>query len=103
MRTERDGFSGSHRVLHWLMAIMVLTMLFIGVSMVSTLRPRYLTLISIHKPIGIAILALAVLRLGVRWRLGAPPLPDDLPRAQDPRLPSIEKRSLAVRIARRCA
>jgi cytochrome b561 len=82
MRTERDGFSGLQRVLHWLMAIMVLTMLFIGVSMVSTLRPRYLTLISIHKPLGIAILALAVLRLGVRWRLGAPPLPDDLPRAQ---------------------
>ena len=50
MRTERDSFSGLQRVLHWLMAIMVLTMLFIGVSMVSTLRPRYLTLISIHKP-----------------------------------------------------
>ena len=32
MRTERDGFSGLQRVLHWLMAIMVLTMLFIGVS-----------------------------------------------------------------------
>jgi cytochrome b561 len=82
MRTERDGFSGLQRVLHWLMAIMVLTMLFIGVSMVSTLKPRYLTLISIHKPLGISILVLAVLRLGVRWRLGAPPLPDDLPRAQ---------------------
>ena len=82
MRTERDGFSGLQRVLRWLMAIMVLTMLFIGVSMVSTLRPRYLTLISIHKPLGIAILALAVLRLGVRWRFAAPPLPDDLPRAQ---------------------
>jgi cytochrome b561 len=82
MRTERDGFSGLQRVLHWLMAIMVLAQLFIGVSMVTTLKPRYLTLISIHKPLGIAILALAVLRLGVRWRLGAPPLPDDLPRAQ---------------------
>jgi cytochrome b561 len=82
MRTERDSFSGFHRVLHWLMAIMVLTMLFIGVSMVSTLKPRFLTLISIHKPLGIAILALTVLRLGVRWGLGAPPLPDDLPRVQ---------------------
>jgi cytochrome b561 len=39
-------------------------------------------LISIHKPLWIAILALALLRLGVRSRLGAPPLPDDLPRAQ---------------------
>jgi cytochrome b561 len=82
MRTERDGFSGIQRALHWLMAIMVLAMLFIGVSMVSTLKPGYLTLISIHKPLGIAILALAVLRLGVRWKLGAPPLPDDLPWAQ---------------------
>ena len=82
MRTERDGFSELQRVLHWLMAIMVLAQLFIGVSMVTTLQPRYLTLISIHKPLGIAILALAVLRLGVRWRLGAPALPDDLPRAQ---------------------
>ena len=25
MRTERDGFSGLQRLLHWLMAIMVLT------------------------------------------------------------------------------
>jgi cytochrome b561 len=82
MRTERDGFSGLQRVLHWLMAIMVLTMLFIGVSMVSTLEPRFLTLITIHKPLGIAILALAALRLAVRSRLGAPPLPDDLPRIQ---------------------
>jgi len=62
MRAERDGFSGLQRVLHWLMAIMVLAQLFIGVSMVTTLQPRYLTLISIHKPLGIAILALAVLR-----------------------------------------
>ena len=75
-------FSGLQRVLHWLMAIMVLAMLFIGVSMVSTLNPRFLTLTSIHKPLGIAILALVVLRLGVRWRLSAPPLPDDLPPVQ---------------------
>jgi len=82
MRTKRDCFSGPQRVLHWLMAIMVLAMLFIGVSMVSTLKPRFLILISIHKPLGIAILALAVLRLGVRLRLGAPALPSDLPRTQ---------------------
>jgi cytochrome b561 len=82
MRNERDSFSGAQRVLHWLVAIMVLAMLFIGVSMVSTLKPSFLTLIAIHKPLGIAILVLAVLRLGVRLRLGAPPLPDDLPQTQ---------------------
>jgi cytochrome b561 len=82
MRTEPRRFSILQRVLHWLMAILVLAMLFVGVSMVSTLKPGFLTLIAIHKPLGIAILVLAVLRLGVRWGLGAPALPDDLPRAQ---------------------
>jgi cytochrome b561 len=64
------------------MAIMVLVMLFIGVTMVSTLRPRFLTLIAIHKPLGIAILVLVFLRLGVRLKRGAPPLPSDLPSIQ---------------------
>jgi cytochrome b561 len=82
VRTEPDRFSDLQRALHWLIAIMVLAQLFIGLSMATTLQPRFLTLISIHKPLGIAILALALLRLGVRLRLGAPPLPDDLPRAQ---------------------
>jgi cytochrome b561 len=35
------------------MAIMILIMLFIGVAMVSTVKPRFLALISIHKPLGI--------------------------------------------------
>jgi cytochrome b561 len=47
--------------------------------MVSTIKPKYLTLVSIHKPLGIAILVLALIRLAVRLRSGAPPLPDDLP------------------------
>ena len=54
-------------------------MLFIGVGMVSTVMPKYLTLVSIHKPLGIAILVLALIRLAVRLRYGAPPLPADLP------------------------
>lgn len=78
MTVRKDSFSPLQRVLHWLMAIMVLAMLFIGVAMVSTLKPRFLTLIAIHKPLGVAILALALLRLGIRLRRGAPPLPSDL-------------------------
>src|SRR5580658_9703938 len=61
------------------MAVCILTMLFIGVGMVSTVMPKYLTLVSIHKPLGIAILVLALIRLGVRLGYGAPPLPLDLP------------------------
>src|SRR6202040_470825 len=72
-------FTPLQRLLHWLMAVCILAMLFIGVGMVSTVMPKYLTLVSIHKPLGIAILVLAVLRLAVRLRYGAPPLPADLP------------------------
>jgi len=72
-------FTPLQRTLHWLMAAMVVAMLFIGVGMVSTLHPKFLTLLSVHRPLGIAILVLAVFRLGVRLWRGAPPLPSDLP------------------------
>jgi cytochrome b561 len=72
-------FTGLQRFLHWLMAACILTMLFIGVGMVSTVRPTYLALVSLHKPLGAAILLLAIIRLGVRLRNGAPALPADLP------------------------
>jgi cytochrome b561 len=38
--------------------------------MVSTVKPKYLTLVSIHKPLGIVILVLVLVRL-VRLRYGA--------------------------------
>ena len=75
----RRRFTPLQRLLHWLMAVCILAMLFIGVGMVSTVMPKYLTLVSIHKPLGIAILVLALIRLAVRLRYGAPPLPADLP------------------------
>src|ERR1700760_5025967 len=75
----RQRFTPLQRLLHWLMAVCILAMLFIGVGMVSTITPKYLTLFSIHKPLGIAILILALIRLVVRLRYGAPPLPIDLP------------------------
>jgi cytochrome b561 len=76
---DRQRFTPLQRLLHWLMALCIVAMLFIGVGMVSTVMPKYLTLVSIHKPLGIAILVLALVRLAVRLRHGAPPLPADLP------------------------
>ena len=76
---RRIRFTAWQRVLHWLMAACLLAMLFIGVGMVSTIRPTYLTLVSIHKPLGIAILVLVLIRLALRLRYGAPALPADLP------------------------
>jgi cytochrome b561 len=79
MIADHQRFTALQRLLHWLMAVCILAMLFIGVGMVSTVMPKYLTLVSIHKPLGIAILILAVIRLFVRLRYGAPSLPADLP------------------------
>jgi cytochrome b561 len=72
-------FTPLQRALHWLMAVCILAMLFIGVGMVSTVRPDYLTLVSIHKPLGIVILVLGLIRLVVRLIYGAPPLPASMP------------------------
>jgi cytochrome b561 len=72
-------FTPLQRLLHWVMAICTLAMLFIGVGMVSSVAPKYLTLVAIHKSLGITILVLALIRLVVRLRYGAPALPADLP------------------------
>jgi cytochrome b561 len=72
-------FTGLQQLLHWLMAACILAMLFIGVGMVSTVKPVYLSLLSLHKPLGMLMLLLAVIRLAVRLSSGTPPLPADLP------------------------
>jgi cytochrome b561 len=72
-------FSLLQRLLHWLMAICIIAMLFIGVRMVSTTTPSYLPLIRTHETLGMAIFVLVWIRLALRLRLGAPPLPSDLP------------------------
>jgi len=52
----REALPAAHsRILHWSIAVMALAMRFIGIGMVSTLRPRFLTLISMHKALGIAV------------------------------------------------
>jgi len=79
MTTSRKRFTAPQRLLHWLMAICILSMLFIGVGMVSTVTTKYLTLVQIHKPLGIAILVLALIRLSLRFVFHTPALPADMP------------------------
>ena len=67
------------RLLHWLMAIGILAMLFIGVGMVASVSERHQWLIQIHKPLGVALLALACIRLGTRLYKGVPALPAAMP------------------------
>lgn len=82
MNTTHTSFSVAARVLHWTMAVLILAMLFIGVGMVATVSSKQPWLLAIHKPLGIAILVLAVARLVVRLRNPPPPLPPDLPQVQ---------------------
>ena len=74
-------FNLTARVLHWTMALMILTMLFVGIGMVASISLRP-TLVSLHRPLGIAILLLVIVRLWNRLRHPPPPLPADLPPIQ---------------------
>ena len=60
---------------------MVLTMLGVGVAMVASLA-HYHLLVSVHRPLGIAILALVVVRFVNRLLNRPPPFPATLSRAE---------------------
>ncbi|GJD51713.1 Cytochrome b561 [Methylobacterium crusticola] len=81
MRSAQQ-FSAFSRLIHWAMAAMIIAMLFIGVGMVTSPTGRYAELVSIHKPLGIAILALVVVRIVNRWANRPPPLPRSVPQLQ---------------------
>src|SRR5262249_18982311 len=81
MSAERTQFTPLSRLLHWLMAAMVLTMLCIGVAMVASLAD-YHTLVAIHRPLGIAILVLVVVRFVNRLLSRVPPFPATMSRAE---------------------
>src|SRR5437899_1929041 len=74
-------FPAVSRLLHWTMAVMVLIMLCIGVAMVVSLGD-YHALVSIHRPLGIAILILVVVRFVNRLINPPPPFPDTMSRAE---------------------
>jgi cytochrome b561 len=79
MPNSSTQFSLLSRILHWLMAAMLLAMLFIGVSMVASLG-NYYRLVAIHRPLGIMILVLAAVRLTNRMLTKLPPFPATMSR-----------------------
>jgi len=72
-------FSLLARLLHWSMAVGIVAMLFIGVGMVASVSERHQWLVQIHKPLGVALLALVCIRLGRRLAKGVPALPAGMP------------------------
>jgi cytochrome b561 len=81
MSPQRRQFAAFSRLLHWTMAAMVWTMLGIGVAMVASLAD-YHVLVSIHRPLGIAIFVLVVIRFVNRQWTAIPPLPSTMSRAE---------------------
>ena len=81
MSIHRLQFAAFSRLLHWTMAAMVLTMLGIGVAMVASLAD-YHVLLSIHRPLGIAILVLVVVRFVNRLLNPPPPFPATMARTE---------------------
>jgi cytochrome b561 len=79
--TNPPQFALLSRILHWLMAAMLLAMLFIGVSMVASLG-NYHALVAIHRPLGIMILILAAIRLINRMFTTLPPFPPTMSRRE---------------------
>ncbi|MGF6884686.1 cytochrome b561 [Nocardia sp. GAS34] len=67
------------RCLHWIMAVLVITMLFIGVFMVGSISDFHL-LVTIHEPLGLAILVFALIRIVWRLRHTPPPWPPGMTR-----------------------
>ena len=82
MNVQPRFFAPLARLLHWLMALMVIAMLFIGAGMVASVSERHEWLLNLHKPLGIAILLLVIVRIIVRVTTQTPPLPADLPAVQ---------------------
>src|SRR3981189_1932365 len=80
--TTKTSFPAASRLLHWIMAPMIVAMLFLGVGMPASVSARYDLLVSIHRPLGIAILVLCVVRTVYRCINPPPELPDALPSLQ---------------------
>lgn len=85
MSTETSApparFTLPSRLLHWSMAAMVIAQLLLGVTMVASLS-YYPLLLAIHRPLGVAILAFAVIRLANRLTHRPPPFLATMSRAE---------------------
>lgn len=74
-------FALPSRLLHWLMAPMVIAQVLIGMTMVAALS-YYPILLAIHRPLGVLILAFAVIRLANRLTHRPPPFLSTMSRAE---------------------
>jgi cytochrome b561 len=69
-----DRWGPVSQLLHWTIVVLVVGMAIIGLSLDSLPKtPKYFWVYDLHKSTGLAVLALAVVRLGWRLYAGTPP------------------------------
>ena len=83
LKNPADRWGGVSQLLHWSIALLILTIGVVGLVMGELPRtPKYFWVYTAHKSLGITVLALVLLRIGWRLYAGAPrPLPG-IPRWQ---------------------
>jgi cytochrome b561 len=80
---ESPTYTATARVLHWITAALVLTMIPIGLIMANfSLGPTGDVLYDIHRSIGAVLIPIVLIRLAYRLANPPPPLPDDIPAIQ---------------------
>jgi cytochrome b561 len=76
-------YSPAQKWLHWSMALLILVMVTVGVTMVNLADgPLKNRLYELHKSVGLIVITLAVIRIAVRVRRGAPSIEPGVPEWQ---------------------
>lgn len=76
------SYPASAKLLHWASALMIISMLFLGVSMIQSLATWQVTALALHQSFGVLVLVLVVIRLLNKLRFESPSLPADLAKVQ---------------------
>lgn len=78
-----DRWGPVSQALHWLIVVLIVVMAYLGLTMTDLPNsPHKISLYSLHKSIGLTILALVTLRLLWRLYAGTPRVLDSIPRWQ---------------------
>jgi cytochrome b561 len=79
---ENQKYHISARVMHWLMALIIISLLAVGFYMTNWLDKESasrMTIYGLHKSFGALVLFLVVIRIFIRFSFKIPPLPNSIP------------------------